>query len=148
MKRHSFSLVLSGIVGLVLFFGTSSVFAAGETLAATPTTTTPSASQGDTIMGTKFEINTTTFSPSANPIGAKDGNLANGIIEKIATMLLVVIPLFAVVSIIVGGIFMITAGDSSERASKGKTIIKLNIIALILALLSYSIVQLVLWILK
>lgn len=65
------------------------------------------------------------------------------ILGNISDILLMIIPLLAAISIIIAGYFMIFSGGVSEQVSKGKTIIKWNLIAIIVAFLSYSLVQLI-----
>ena len=47
--------------------------------------------------------------------------------------------------IIVGGFFMATSAGDTEKANRGKTIITYNIIAVAIAMLSYGIMQFVIW---
>jgi hypothetical protein len=76
-------------------------------------------------------------------------NLKN-MLSRIGTLLLIVIPMLAVLFIVVGGIMMATAsmGGKDGQFSKGKTVITFNIIALVLSLTSYSIMQLIAWALQ
>jgi VIT1/CCC1 family predicted Fe2+/Mn2+ transporter len=53
------------------------------------------------------------------------------------------IPISAVVSLMIAGYFYIFSAGDSEKANKAKTIIKWNIVAMFVAFLSYTIVQIV-----
>ncbi len=57
-------------------------------------------------------------------------------------MLYLVIPL-AIIMIVVGGIMVMTAGGSTERASKGREIITAAVIGLVIALLSWLIIDII-----
>lgn len=70
-----------------------------------------------------------------------------GFLLNLGKMLLIGVSTLAVLSITIGGIMIATTGPS-DRAAKGKTIISLNIIAIVIALLSYSIIQIVRWVLS
>ena len=68
------------------------------------------------------------------------------LLDTIAKVLLIVVSTGAVLFIVVGGFLMATSGGDSERANKGKIIITYNIIAIIIAMLSYGVVQFVIWV--
>jgi len=55
-------------------------------------------------------------------------------------LMYIVIPLAAVM-IVVGGIFIMTAGGSTERVSKGREIVTAAIVGLLIALLSWLIID-------
>lgn len=95
-----------------------------------------------------FNVNGLTPTDSKYEEGTKL-NLKN-ILSRVGTLLLIVIPMLAVLFIVVGGIMMATAsmGGKDSQFSKGKTIITFNIIALVLSLTSYSIMQLIAWALQ
>jgi hypothetical protein len=57
----------------------------------------------------------------------------------------VVVSTGAVLFTIVGGFFMATSAGDAEKANRGKTIITYNIIAVAIAMLSYGIMQFVIW---
>ncbi len=65
---------------------------------------------------------------------------------RIAQFLLVAVSTGAVLFIAIGGLLMATSGGDSERANKGKIIVTYNLMALGIAMLSYGIVQFVIWI--
>lgn len=62
------------------------------------------------------------------------------ITNVISFLIYIVIPL-ATVMIVVGGIFIMTAGGSTERVSKGREIVTAAITGLIIALLSWLIID-------
>jgi Type IV secretion system pilin len=62
------------------------------------------------------------------------------LLEKIANFLLFIIPIVAGVSLIIAGYFYILSWGDSEKATKAKTIIKWNAIAIVIALTSYAII--------
>ena len=68
------------------------------------------------------------------------------LLDTVAKVLLIVVSTGAVLFIVVGGLLMATSGGDSERANKGKIIITYNIIAIIIAMLSFGIVQFVIWV--
>jgi hypothetical protein len=62
------------------------------------------------------------------------------LLEKIANFLLFIIPIVAWVSLIIAGYFYILSWGDSEKASRAKTIIKWNAVAIVIALTSYAII--------
>lgn len=62
-------------------------------------------------------------------------------------MMLIIIPVVAVILLIVAGIMMATAAGDTEQIGKAKTIIQLNIAAVVVALLSAAIIRFVAYIL-
>ncbi len=128
-----FSLIL-----ILLFSGTSGVFAA-----ATPCTSKVN------ITCPTFELDLGNMDPMG---GSHGGKLAPGtgwievfkiLLGSIADVLLFIVPVIAVISLLVAGYFYIFSAGDSEKTTKAKTIIKWNIIAMIIAFLSYSIVNLI-----
>ena len=65
------------------------------------------------------------------------------IIRNISDILLMSIPLFAGVAVIIAGYFYIFSGGDAERVSKGKTILKWNLVAILVAFLSFSLVNII-----
>ncbi len=88
------------------------------------------------------------FSPSTQEYreGPK-GNLQN-LLERISGLLLVAISTLAVLLIAVAGFRMAMSSGDSEEATKGKTMVRFNLIAIVLALLSYTIIRFVSWIIS
>jgi Type IV secretion system pilin len=64
------------------------------------------------------------------------------LLSKVASLLLFIIPIVATVSLIIAGYYYILSSGDSEKASQAKTIIKWNLIAIAVALFSYSIIVL------
>lgn len=96
-------------------------------------------------MSTDFRLDPNGLSPSEKRYtGGTKTNLTN-FLKTIGNTLLIATSTLAVLSIVVGGVMIATTGPS-DRAAKGKTIITLNIMAIIIALFSYSIIRLVSWI--
>lgn len=92
-----------------------------------------------------FTLNPNDISPSEKKyIGGTQVNLKI-ILANIGKYFLIATTTIAVLSIVVGGLMISTTGPT-DRAAKGKTIIMLNITAVIVALFSYSIIKLVSWI--
>lgn len=127
-----FSLIL-----ILLFSGISGVFAACSK---------------DNITCSTFELDLTKMDPMGGSHGSNGSNLASGVggvevlkilLGSIANVLLFVVPVIAVISLMVAGYFYIFSAGDSEKTTKAKTIIKWNIIAIIIAFLSYGIVNLI-----
>jgi hypothetical protein len=86
-----------------------------------------------------------------NPVQASQANsntptgksAAEFLLNGLAKLLLFLIPLIAGVSFIIAGYYYVLSGGDSEKASQAKTIIKWNIIAIIVALFSYALVKMV-----
>ncbi len=77
--------------------------------------------------------------------GGGEGNVKT-LLARIANILLIVVSTGAVLSIIIGGFFMVTSAGDTEKANRGKIIITYNIIAVCIAMLSYGIIQFVIWV--
>ncbi|EKE26945.1 MAG: hypothetical protein ACD_4C00113G0006, partial [uncultured bacterium (gcode 4)] len=86
------------------------------------------------------------LSPAKDKYDQWENNVKN-LIWNIVRILMIVLPTLSVSFMVVWGIMIITSGWASEKVTKWKNIIVYNIIAIVLALLSYSIVKLVIWIL-
>lgn len=92
-----------------------------------------------------FSLNPNDLSPSEKKYtGGTKANFKD-ILANIGKYLLIATTTIAVLSIVVGGLMISTTGPT-DRAAKGKTIIMLNIAAVVVALFSYSIIRLVSWI--
>lgn len=105
-----------------------------------------SAFAGNTTDITKsdFVIDLTSIDPvgTGNPIiGWSEA--AFSLLDTIANLLLFSIPLIAAVSLIIAGYYYILSGGDSEKASQAKTIIKWNLIAIAVALFSYTAITLI-----
>jgi hypothetical protein len=73
------------------------------------------------------------------PSGAE---AATSLLMKIADLLLFAMPLIAAISLIIAWYYYILSSGDSEKANKAKTIIKWNIVAILVASFSYAIVKL------
>lgn len=97
-----------------------------------------------------YMINVSDLSPAeknASNTATSPKDIINSILEKITQMLLIIIPSLASIFIVVWGIKMITSWWDSSKISSAKNIITYNIIAIVISLLSYSIIQLIVWLL-
>jgi hypothetical protein len=65
------------------------------------------------------------------------------LLKSISDILLFTIPIIAAVSLLVAGYFYIFSAGDSEKVGRAKTIIKWNIIAILVAFLSYGIIRLI-----
>lgn len=99
------------------------------------------------LAGSNFQLDVNSLTPGENKYSWWAKENINSIINKITKVLLLVIPSLAVLFIVYGAIKIILAWWDSSKVGTGKTIIQFNIIAVVLALLSYSIIQLVIWLL-
>lgn len=70
------------------------------------------------------------------------------ILHQLSNILLFVVPLLAGVSLVIAGFYYIFSSGDSEKASKAKIIIKWNIVAMVVAFLSYWLVSMVLYIMN
>lgn len=98
----------------------------------------------DDMTSTRFTLNPNDLSPSENSYNRGTDTNLKTILAGIGKTLLIATTAIAVLSFVVGGILISTTGPS-DRAAKGKTIIMLNIMAIFVALFSYSIIRLVSW---
>jgi Type IV secretion system pilin len=96
---------------------------------------------GDNITKSDFTINLKDIDPvwSGNSIVGWTSALTS-LLSKIASLLLFAIPIVAAVSLIIAGYYYILSSGDSEKATQAKTIIKWNLVAIVVALFSYSII--------
>lgn len=109
----------------------------------------PTPSSTSKLTSTSFEFKTNIINPSSNPDKfSRQGSTQNvkNLLKTIAETLLVVVAVGSVLFIVIGGFFMITSAGDTEKANRGKIIITYNLIALALAMLSYGIMRVVVWI--
>ncbi len=86
-----------------------------------------------------------------DPLGdSRDGGSPAGgidafkqILTSITDILLFIIPIIAAASLLIAGYFYIFSAGDSEKAGRAKMIIKWNIVAILVAFLSYGIVKIV-----
>jgi hypothetical protein len=88
-----------------------------------------------------FKINLVSIDPvgSGNPVTGWTA-AATGLLDKIAGLLLFLVPIIAGVSMIIAGYYYILSSGDSEKAQIAKTIIKWNLVAIFVALFSYAII--------
>ncbi len=65
------------------------------------------------------------------------------LIWSLSDLFLFIIPIIAAISFLAAGYFYIFSAGDSEKVGRAKTIIKWNVIAILVAFLSYSIIRLV-----
>lgn len=65
------------------------------------------------------------------------------LLGNLSDLFLFIIPIIAAVSFLAAGYFYIFSAGDSEKVGRAKTIIKWNIVAILVALLSYGIISLV-----
>lgn len=95
-----------------------------------------------------FTIDLNAMDPIGNRTNAQtsvDGGVSafKAMLRLVANFLLTLVPVLAGVSLIIAGYFFIFSGGEADRVSKGKGIIKFNLIAMIVAFMSYSIITLI-----
>jgi hypothetical protein len=96
-----------------------------------------------------FKIDTSLMDPvkgnhtptQNNPIWWKDSLMT--VLRSISDLLLFMIPVIATVSFLIAWYFYIFSAGDSEKSSRGKTIIKWNIIAILVAFFSYTLVSMI-----
>lgn len=138
MKRKWLTLIACAF----LLFGVANVCVAGDE------NTSPSDAGGVGNFASKsFTLDANSFSPATNKYRSGTAMNFTSLLANIGKYLLIATTTLAVLGITIGGIMIATTGPS-DRHAKGKTIISLNIMAIVLALLSYSIIQFVRWLLS
>lgn len=70
------------------------------------------------------------------------------ILGKIADILLFVVPILAGISLMVAWYYYIFSSGDTDKATQAKTIIKWNVVALLVAFFSYAMVSMVLYIMN
>lgn len=138
---------------LVCFFLVS-IFGVNFAFAQEPNTIIPAETGKSTSDFTSpdFRVNLTELDPinhgtktaeTKDQIVKKNGDwksLFQSIMSSISNLLLMLIPLLAAISLIIAGYFYIFSGADSELVGKAKNIIKYNLIAMLVAFLSYVII--------
>jgi hypothetical protein len=99
------------------------------------------------MTSTSFSLNPNDLSPSEKKYSGGTKTNFKALLANIGKYLLIATTTIAVLSIVVGGLMISTTG-TSDRAAKGKTIIMLNIMAIVIALFSYSIIRLISWVIN
>lgn len=98
------------------------------------------------LTSSDFTINTNELNPVASPSNSStySGEEAFVVILKnVSDILLFAIPMLAGIAFIIAGYFFIFSWGDSEKISKGKTIIKWNLVALFVAFFSYALVKII-----
>ncbi|EKD66827.1 MAG: hypothetical protein ACD_49C00009G0052 [uncultured bacterium (gcode 4)] len=140
----------SGLAFAIWIPGSASSEEANDTSArmdaSTPTWWWDSWDEND-ISSSAFMLDVSKLSPSDTKYELwAEGNIKE-LSLKIVRISLVMLPTLSLLFMVIGAIMMITSGGSSEKITKWKNIVIYNIVAIVVALLSYSIVKLIIWIL-
>lgn len=94
------------------------------------------------ITSSNFSISLSELDPVNSGNSVEPGtSSALALLTKVADLLLYLIPIIAAVSLIFAGYYYILSSGDSEKASRAKTIIKWNTVAILLALFSYMIIK-------
>lgn len=99
-----------------------------------------------------FRINLSDYDPiNHNQAKGSDSNgeasggdwkgLIKKLLEKISNLMLMIIPIFGAVSLIIAGYFYIFSFADEENVTKAKTIIKYNLLAMLVAFGSWAIIS-------
>lgn len=111
----------------------------------TTTTGTPGAALSDECTKEGFVINENGLcvppNPFANGTGLASSKSLGDVISKVLKVLLTLAGLVAVLFLVLGGFWFLTAGGSVELAKKGKATITNALIGLVIIILSYTIVN-------
>lgn len=94
-----------------------------------------------TTGGNTGEIGEIEITPPATVLS--DSIDLQDVLTSLADYLLPFVAVFAVLMIVIGGIYRATAAGDEERIEKAKKMIKFAIIGLLVAVLSYAIVKIV-----
>ncbi|MDD2487319.1 MAG: hypothetical protein PHS92_03045 [Candidatus Gracilibacteria bacterium] len=132
MMKKIIILAFVFFAGLLCFYGRSTVNATES-------------SAGD-MRSSSFKFDVSSLSPSTKKY-TQGGNNVKALLATITNLLLIILPTISVLFMVSGGIMIIASGGASEKVTKGKNIVIYNIVAIVIALLSYSIIRLVIWIL-
>ncbi len=93
-----------------------------------------------------FTIPLDTIDPLAGSRGGWGAYWVDSIfflLEWFSRLLLFMIPVIAIISVLIAGYFYIFSAGDSEKAGRAKTIIKWNILAIGIALMSWSIIKII-----
>ncbi len=99
---------------------------------------------GDNITKSDFTIDLGQIDPIRGTTGATEQwqQAILMLLSKVSGLLLFIIPIVAAVSLMIAGYYYILSSWDSEKATQAKTIIKWNLVAILVALFSYAIIQL------
>lgn len=84
--------------------------------------------------------NTSEISGDSTPSKGWKG-IVQSLLERLSNLFLMVIPILAAISLIIAGYFYIFSFASDENVTKAKTIIKYNLIAMVVAFGSWAIIS-------
>lgn len=101
----------------------------------------------DDISSSSFMLDVSKLSPSEHVYNMWAEDNIKELSKRIINIALIMLPTLSLLFMVIGAIMMITSGGSSEKITKWKNIVIYNIVAIVVALLSYSIVKLIIWIL-
>lgn len=95
------------------------------------------------VSSTSFTVDVTLLNPlwwGSPPAGVESLRM---LLKNVSDVILFMIPILAGISFLIAGYFYIFSAGDSEKAWRAKTIIKWNIIAMIVAFLSWSIINII-----
>ena len=146
MKKIFFTFVLVFVLSFA-FFNNVSASKCGDPDFVGPCQTAAPACQNTDITKSNYCLDLSTMDPMGTSNHSNQtvwGRWAlNLVLQNISELLLFMIPIIMTISLIIAGYYYIFSAGDSEKTTKAKTIIKWNIIAVIVALCSLSIVQLI-----
>lgn len=99
------------------------------------------------IKTTDFMFDANSISPSKNKYTEWPKENINNVLSKVTRYLIMTVTSLAVLFMVIGSIKIILAWWDSNEIQNWKKIITYNIIAVVIALTSYSIINLVIWLL-
>lgn len=104
------------------------------------------------LWSSKFELKVSSLMPlsedsKTNYIQSDSKKNITSLLKKITTTLLIFIPSLATLFIVIWWLKIVLAWWDSSKINNGKTIVQYNIMAIVISLLSYSIINLVTWVL-
>ncbi|MDQ1343388.1 MAG: hypothetical protein QG650_107 [Patescibacteria group bacterium] len=99
-------------------------------------------------MSPDFTFQANDVSPSKYRYDAGSKGNISMMFDRVSSLLLVAIATLAALLIAVAGLRMALSAGNTDEASKGKTMLKFNVMALSVALLSLAIVKLLTWIIS
>lgn len=138
-------------LGLALAFSFS---VAPLAMAATGATAGGSSSENQScpdptsLCSPKFTFSANSISPSSYKYDRGSKGNIQMFFEHVSNILLIGIATLAALLITVAGLRMALSAGNTDEASKGKTMLRFNVMALGVALLSYAIVNLITWIIS
>ncbi len=89
-----------------------------------------------------------TFSPSQKRYTQGPKENLRMVLKTVSDILLVAISALAVLLIAVAGFRMAVSAGNSDEASKGKAMVRYNILAIVVSLMAYTLIEFVSWIVR